>query len=60
MGRTLWAPLQVWHAHRGVWEAIEGAGPTVSVVMEREHVDGYLDSLSELTGALTGSRAGAG
>jgi hypothetical protein len=63
LGRTrshLWVLLRGWHANRGVREAIEGAGPTVSVAMGLEHVDRYLDSLSELAGALARSRAGAG
>ncbi len=35
-------------ANRGVWEAIPGAGPTVSVPAGAEDVDGYLAVVNEL------------
>lgn len=49
----LWSLLRVWHANRGVWEAIEGAGPATSVAMTDSEVDRYLESLGELVRALT-------
>ena len=53
LDRQLWSLLRVWHANRGVWEAIEGAGPAASVAMTDREVDLYLESLAELAGALT-------
>jgi len=35
--------LRVFLANRGVWEAIPGAGPTVSVPATEEDVDRYVD-----------------
>ena len=49
----LWSLLRVWHANRGVWEAIDGAGPAASVPMGDAEVDRYLESLGELVAALT-------
>ncbi|HEY3613684.1 MAG TPA: aminotransferase class III-fold pyridoxal phosphate-dependent enzyme [Gaiellales bacterium] len=53
LDRRLWSLLRVWHANRGVWEAIEGAGPASSVAMGDAEVDRYLESLSGLVAALT-------
>ena len=53
LDRQLWSLLRVWHANRGVWEAIEGAGPAASVAMTDAHVDRYVESLSDLAGSLT-------
>jgi glutamate-1-semialdehyde 2,1-aminomutase len=38
---------RVYFANRGVWEALIGAGPTVSVAATREDVDHYLAVLEE-------------
>ena len=40
-------------ANRGVWEAIEGAGPAASVPATEADIDHYLGVLDELTGELT-------
>ena len=53
LDRELWSLLRVWHANRGVWEAIDGAGPAASVPMGDAEVDRYLESLGELVAALT-------
>jgi len=46
--------LRLWFANRGVWEAIPGAGPTVSVPATEQDVDRYLEAyagfLQELAG----------
>jgi glutamate-1-semialdehyde 2,1-aminomutase len=56
LDRDLWSLLRVWHANRGVWEAIEGAGPAASVATSDADVDRYLESLRDLVQALTGSQ----
>jgi glutamate-1-semialdehyde 2,1-aminomutase len=43
---------RVYFANRGVWEALFGAGPTVSVAATREDVDHYLAVLEEFVGEL--------
>jgi glutamate-1-semialdehyde 2,1-aminomutase len=43
---------RVYFANRGVWEALIGAGPTVSVAATREDVDHYLAMLAEFVGEL--------
>jgi glutamate-1-semialdehyde 2,1-aminomutase len=43
---------RVYFANRGVWEALIGAGPTVSVAATREDVDHYLAVLEEFVGEL--------
>jgi glutamate-1-semialdehyde aminotransferase len=53
LDRQLWSLLRVWHANRGVWEAIEGAGPATSVPMGDAEIDRYLDSLGALVATLT-------
>jgi glutamate-1-semialdehyde 2,1-aminomutase len=45
--------IRIWLANRGVWEAIVGAGPTVSVPATAEDVDTYLDAWDSLLVALT-------
>ena len=46
--------LRLWLANRGVWEAIPGAGPTISVPASEQDVDRYLEAyagfLQELSG----------
>jgi glutamate-1-semialdehyde 2,1-aminomutase len=49
----LWALMRVYAANRGVWEAIQGAGPAASVAHVDEDVDRYLEVLSELVTDLT-------
>ena len=51
--RELWPLLRVYMANRGVWEAIEGAGPAASVPATEADVDHYLGVLEELAGELT-------
>ena len=53
LDRRLWSLLRVWHANRGLWEAIKGGQPATSVAMTDSEVDRYLESLTELVGALT-------
>jgi glutamate-1-semialdehyde 2,1-aminomutase len=43
---------RVYFANRGVWEALIGAGPTVSVAATRADVDHYLAVLEEFVGEL--------
>ncbi|MDQ4002077.1 MAG: hypothetical protein M3283_14020, partial [Actinomycetota bacterium] len=43
-------------ANRGVWEALIGAGPTVSVAATREDVGHYLAVLEEFVGEVGGMR----
>lgn len=49
----LWRLLRLWMANRGVWEAMEWAGPAVSVPATDADVDLYLGVLAELVGSLT-------
>jgi glutamate-1-semialdehyde 2,1-aminomutase len=44
--------IRVWLANRGVWEAIVGAGPVVSVPATDEDVDAYLSAWSNLLAVL--------
>ncbi len=53
----LWRLLRLWMANRGVWEAMEFAGPAVSVPATGADIDGYLDVLSELVEALSATSA---
>ena len=46
--------IRVWFANRGVWEALLGAGPVVSVPATDEDVEAYLAAWSELLGVLAG------
>lgn len=49
----LWRLLRLWMANRGIWEAMEWAGPTVSVPATAADVDAYLAALAELVTELT-------
>jgi glutamate-1-semialdehyde 2,1-aminomutase len=49
----LWRLLRLWMANRGVWEAMERAGPSVSVPAKERDVDHYLSVLGELVTTLT-------
>ncbi len=53
LDRDLWSLIRVYMANRGVWEAIEGAGPAASVPATEADIDHYLGVLAELTGELT-------
>ncbi len=53
LDEEFWSLLRVWHANRGVWEAIDGAGPAASVATTEVEVGSYLDSLASLVKALT-------
>jgi len=44
----LWLLLRLFMANRGVWEAIEGAGPAMGVAAVEGDVDLYLDVLAQL------------
>jgi glutamate-1-semialdehyde 2,1-aminomutase len=46
--------MRVFMANRGVWEAIEFAGPAVGVAAVEADVDRYLEVLVELVAELTG------
>jgi glutamate-1-semialdehyde aminotransferase len=48
----LYRLLRVWMANRGVWEAIEWAGPAISVAAADADVDHYLETLSALVAEL--------
>ena len=48
----LWSLWRVFAANRGVWEAIDGAGPAASVASTDADVDRYLEVLAELAGAV--------
>jgi glutamate-1-semialdehyde 2,1-aminomutase len=45
--------MRVFLANRGVWEAIPGAGPTVSVPATEEDVDRYVDAYAGWLEAIT-------
>jgi glutamate-1-semialdehyde aminotransferase len=45
--------IRVYLANRGVWEAIPGAGPTVSVPATEDDVDRYVSAFADLLGELT-------
>jgi glutamate-1-semialdehyde 2,1-aminomutase len=51
--RLLTNLLRVYLANRGVWEAIPGAGPTVSVPATRDDVECYVTAFGELLTELT-------
>jgi hypothetical protein len=44
--------IRIWLANRGVWEALPGAGPTVTVPATRADVARYLDAYGELLAEL--------
>jgi glutamate-1-semialdehyde 2,1-aminomutase len=48
----LWRLLRLWMANRGVWEAMEWAGPAVSVAATDADVDRYLAVLTDLVDEL--------
>jgi glutamate-1-semialdehyde 2,1-aminomutase len=48
----LWRLLRLWMANRGVWEAMEWAGPAVSVAATDADVEHYLTVLGGLTAEL--------
>jgi glutamate-1-semialdehyde 2,1-aminomutase len=45
---------RIWLANRGVWEALQGAGPTVPVPATRADVARYVEAYGELLALLTG------
>jgi glutamate-1-semialdehyde aminotransferase len=45
--------LRLWMGNRGVWEAMEWAGPAVSVAATESDLEHYLDALRGLVGELT-------
>jgi glutamate-1-semialdehyde 2,1-aminomutase len=45
---------RVWMANRGVWEAIDSAGPACGAQTTAADVDRYLELLDEFLGALAG------
>ena len=49
----LYRLLRLWMANRGVWEAMEWAGPAISVAATGRDVDHYLGVLAELVEALS-------
>ncbi|MFN8132944.1 MAG: aminotransferase class III-fold pyridoxal phosphate-dependent enzyme [Solirubrobacteraceae bacterium] len=49
----LWSAWRAFAANRGVWEAIDGAGPAASVATGDADVDRYLDVLAGFVGAVT-------
>jgi glutamate-1-semialdehyde 2,1-aminomutase len=50
----LYRLLRLFMANRGVWEAMEWAGPAVSVPATDADLDGYLEILGDLLGELAG------
>jgi glutamate-1-semialdehyde 2,1-aminomutase len=44
--------IRIWLANRGVWEAIVGAGPVVSVPAVDDDIEAYLRGWDSLLGAL--------
>ena len=44
--------IRIWLANRGVWEALPGAGPTVSVPAARGDVTRYLEAYADLLARL--------
>ncbi len=49
----LWRLLRLWMGNRGVWEAMEWAGPAISVAATDADVDHYLGVLGELVAELS-------
>jgi glutamate-1-semialdehyde aminotransferase len=49
----LWRLLRLWMGNRGVWEAMEWAGPAVSVAATDADVEHYLGVLGELVAELS-------
>jgi glutamate-1-semialdehyde 2,1-aminomutase len=50
--RELTRLIRIWLANRGIWEALPGAGPTVTVPATRADVTRYLEAYAELLSAL--------
>jgi glutamate-1-semialdehyde aminotransferase len=50
----LWRLLRLWMINRGIWEAMEWAGPAISVAATNEDVDRYLEVLGGLVAELSG------
>ena len=48
--------VRIWLANRGIWEALAGAGPTVSVPAGRAEVARYVQAYGDLLAELTGPR----
>jgi glutamate-1-semialdehyde 2,1-aminomutase len=44
--------IRIWLANRGTWEALPGAGPTVTVPATRADVTRYLEAYTELLSTL--------
>jgi glutamate-1-semialdehyde 2,1-aminomutase len=45
--------LRIWLANRGVWEALVGAGPTMSIAAEDADVERYLEGYSSFLRAIS-------
>ena len=52
--RPLTRTQRIWMANRGVWEALPGAGPTLSVPATEADVDRYLDAYAAFLRAVAG------
>jgi glutamate-1-semialdehyde aminotransferase len=52
--RELYRLLRLWMVNHGVWEAMEWAGPAVSIAATETDVDHYVATLGELVTELTG------
>jgi len=44
--------IRIWLANRGIWEALPGAGPTVSIPVTRADVTRYVNAYAELLAQL--------
>jgi len=51
--RELYRLLRLWMVNRGVWEAMEWAGPAISIAATDADVDHYVATLEELVTELT-------
>ena len=49
----LYRLLRLWMVNRGVWEAMEWAGPAISIAASDEHVEQYIETLGGLVRELT-------
>jgi glutamate-1-semialdehyde 2,1-aminomutase len=52
--RLLTTTQRIWMANRGVWEALPGAGPTISVPAQAADVERYLDAYASFLRAVAG------
>jgi glutamate-1-semialdehyde 2,1-aminomutase len=50
----LWSAWRAFAANRGIWEAIDGAGPAACVATTEADVGRYLDVLAEFVGVVAG------